>query len=341
MKIVFILDELWDSALTDYAFKLYKESLKLFDAYLFCVKGSFIAKKTDKCEHIEPLRNKNPLKTIISFFDLYRKLRFIEPDVVVTIRGDAAFFACLLKKKLNYRLFRIFKGDRKFKTPAECLDKLILPCEYLKDYIVDKDKIGKIVILKSFVDTEKYRFSKEGRKKIRKLFNLEKKIVFGSVGRLDKVKGYDLLIKAFAKANIDRSFLFIVGEERGVKKKELDRLAKKLRLDNVFILAERRNDIVDIMSGFDVGVVSSIDSEVIPRVLFEFLSVGLPTVTTDVGCLGEIAKEAGLISVKPEIEQLSKVLIKIADEYKNLKREDIAKLANMYKINLSEGLFEE
>ncbi len=337
MRIAFILDQPWDSALTDYAFKIYKLASKEHLTRVFCLKDSHISKKINNVSFIKPLRNKNPLLTLLAFFDLYKRLREFKPNVVITIWGDATFLSCLLKKTLDFKLVRIFGVKNRLRTPKNCLDKIILPCQYLKDYVYKDFK--DIVVLKSFVDTEKFRFSKDGRVRIRKAFKLGNKIVFGIVGRLDKVKGHELLIKAFAKANIKDSILFIVGEEKGVKKKELMEIVDSLNLKNVIIITERRNDIVDIMSAFDIGVVSSIGSEIIPRVLFEYLSTGLTVVTTNVGCLKEIAEENGLIATKPTIEELSIALHKAAEISKNVDKEKISRMAQKYTIYLPPNLF--
>ncbi len=337
MKIAFILDQPWDSALTDYAFKIYRLASREHITKVFCLEDSFISRKVDGASFIKALRNKNPLKTLAAFFHLYKKLKEFEPNIVVTIWGDATFLSCLLKKNLNFKLIRIFGVQGRLKTPKGCIDRIILPCQYLRDYIHADFK--DIIVLRSFVDIEKFRFSKEGRKRIRKVFGLSGKIVFGAVGRLDKVKGYKLLIEAFAKANIENSVLFIVGEEKGIKKAELVEITHKFNLSNVIILTNRRNDITDIMSAFDIGVISSINSEVIPRVLFEFLSVGLTVVSTDIGCLKEIAKENGLIAIKPSAKELAPALFETAKNLKNLDRIEFSEKALKYKLYLPPNLF--
>ena len=340
MRIAFILDEPWDSALTDYAFKIYRLTSREHLTKVFCLENSFISKRVDNASHIKPLKNNNPLKTLLAFFCLYRKLKEFEPNIVVTIRGDATFMSCLLKKNVNFRLIRVFGEDKKLKSPSNCIDKLILPCEFLKERV--PKNLKDIVVIKSFVDTEKFKFSKEGRERIRKKFGLNGKIVFGAVGRLDKVKGYELLIEAFATADIPDSRLFIVGEEKGLSKKELISLADGFGVKNsIIVLTERRNDIVEIMSSFDVGVISSIGSEVIPRVFFEFLSVGLPIVSTDVGCLKEVSKETGMIITEKNTKSLSKGLKKA---YKLLKensceRNSISKKAENFGLILPPSLF--
>ena len=64
------------------------------------------------------------------------------------------------------------------------------------------------------------------------------------------------------------------------------------------------------MEFVDVGVVSSIESEVICRVAVEFFSVGTPVVAFPTGCLPEIIKDGvnGLLVKSQTQEELSKQL---------------------------------
>ncbi len=148
------------------------------------------------------------------------------------------------------------------------------------------------------------------------------------------------MIESFAKANIENSKLIIVGEEKGIKRESLIRLAKRLNVDdNIILITERRRDIVDIMSAFDIGVISSISSEVIPRVLFEFMSIGLPIATTDVGCLQEIADKSFSVLAEPTVYSLKSAL-------KQISKADLIKMsaaslkeAEKYSLHLPDNIF--
>ncbi|WP_022670943.1 glycosyltransferase [Hippea alviniae] len=340
MRIAFILDEIWDSALTNYALQIAELTENSNEVYIICLKDSYVDKKNQKNSiHIKPLRSKNPLRSFAGFISLSRQLKNIKPDTVITIRGDATFFSCLLKKSLNFKLIRIFGIEKEFRSPPECVDKVILPCNYLKGF-VSKKRVKNIEVLKSFIDREKFKFSQNGRKRIRKELNLNNSLVFGAVGRLDRVKGFDLLIESFAKANIENSKLVIVGEEKGVKKENLIKLAKELNINNdVILITERRKDIIDLMSAFDIGVISSVSSEVIPRVLFEFMSIGLPITTTDVGCLKEIANDSFAVLSEPTVHSLKSAL-------KQISKADLVKMSaaslkevEKYSLHLPDDIF--
>ena len=305
MKIAFILDEEWDSALTHYAYGVYKALKNGNETVVFCLRNGYIDEIHEgEKVYVDRLRQKNPIKSILVFRHFAKQLRAVNPDIVITIRGDAAFFACLLKKSINFRLIRIFGENKKLRTPRECIDKLILPADFLKQKI-DLRKVKDIAVIKGFVDTDKFIFSESSRKRIRERYGIsENEILFGSVGRLDPVKGYPMLIRAFSRLKKD-SRLMIVGEEKNISVQELNKLIDDLDLiSSVIVVNERRDDIADIMSAFDVGVVPSVASETIARVMFEFMSVGLPVVAANVGMLKEIAEEDFSIICEPDEESL-------------------------------------
>ena len=71
-----------------------------------------------------------------------------------------------------------------------------------------------------------------------------------------------------------------------------------------------REDILSLMAFADVGVVSSIASEVICRVAVEFFSVGTPVVALPTGCLPEIIQngETGALASVQSSEALAQAL---------------------------------
>ncbi len=309
MNIVFVLDEQWDSALTHYACGIYEAISKNHNTTIFCLENSYIDKKyTDDKIHIKKLRNKNPIKSLTAFKYFAKKLNAVKPDMVITILGDATFFSCLLKKPLNFKLMRIFGENKRLKTPRECIDHLILPADFLKDN-VDAKKVQNISVVKGFFDDRRFRYSKNGREIIRKSLNIDdKEIVFGSVGRLDPIKGYPMLIKAFSELP-QNTRLIIVGEEKNEPLSNLERIIDNQGLNNrVIIINERLSNISDIMSAFDIGVISSVGSETIARVMFEFMAIGLPVVATDIGMLKEISDDSFSILAQPNQRSLSDAL---------------------------------
>jgi len=112
-----------------------------------------------------------------------------------------------------------------------------------------------------------------------------------SLGRLDKIKGFDILIKEVAK--LDFPFhLNIVGE--GEERKNLETLITNLGLSEKVSLLGFREDIPSQITSADLVIVSS-HSEGFGRVVVETLFYGKLILSTKVGISIEILPEELLI----------------------------------------------
>ena len=108
----------------------------------------------------------------------------------------------------------------------------------------------------------------------------EKRKVVISAGRFVYQKGYDTLIKAFAKVyKKHQDFtleLYGGGEDQAIYEMIID----ELNLTGIVHLYDYAKDVASIIAGCRVFVLSS-RFEGIPNVLIEAMSVGVPTVSTD------------------------------------------------------------
>ena len=136
------------------------------------------------------------------------------------------------------------------------------------------------------VDTNKFKRLTDFSEKRRLLKKYELPVdqfLVGSVGRLEPVKNYGMLLQAFAKLMAEfgnNIHLLLIGE--GVHKKELIRLAEQLKVNqNVHFLGMQYN-VHEILPLFDVFVLSSL-TEGTSIALLEAQSCGVPAVVTDVG----------------------------------------------------------
>ena len=112
-----------------------------------------------------------------------------------------------------------------------------------------------------------------------------------SVGRLDKIKGFDILIKEVSKLEFP-FHLNIVGE--GEERKNLETLIMDLGLSEKVSLLGYREDIPSLIASADLVVISS-HSEGFGRVVVETLFYGKLIISTKVGISIEILPEELLI----------------------------------------------
>lgn len=112
-------------------------------------------------------------------------------------------------------------------------------------------------------------------------FNGQRRNVIVNVGRLESQKNQELLIRAFAKAEIPDYTLEIYGE--GPLRPFLQNLIESLNLSGKVFLKGHVDNIKDLIRDAQVFVLSS-DYEGIPNALLEAMALGLPCVSTD--CAG-------------------------------------------------------
>jgi glycosyltransferase involved in cell wall biosynthesis len=114
-------------------------------------------------------------------------------------------------------------------------------------------------------------------------------IVFACVGRLEQIKGHDVLIKAFsAMKPMHHVKLLIVGD--GPIRKDIERQIQEKGLQNNVRMLGQRNDIPALLNLSDCFVLSS-RSEGLSCSIIEAMASGLPVIATDVGGNSELVTD--------------------------------------------------
>ena len=139
--------------------------------------------------------------------------------------------------------------------------------------------------------------------------------VIGIVGRIRPVKGQRILLKSFVALRKRFPDIVLLMLYRDTNETEaewqglLQDLVESNLLQSVYLYGYRE-DVLEIMRHTDIGVVSSIDSEVICRVAVEFFSVGTPVVAFPTGALPEIIQDGftGRIAKDKSAEALAEIL---------------------------------
>lgn len=146
-----------------------------------------------------------------------------------------------------------------------------------------------------------------------------KRLVIGSVGRLHPVKGYDLLINAFALIDNRRLRLKIAGV--GEELDDLKSLAKNLGISERVEFVGFQKDIYKFLDTVDVYVQSSL-SEGFGLSVVEAMSQSLPVVVTPAGSLVEIVDDGktGIISKDFSPQLIADSITKLVSNYEFSKR---------------------
>ena len=154
------------------------------------------------------------------------------------------------------------------------------------------------IVIKNGVDCKKF---KPGSKPLaRELFNLpaDKKII-GCAGRLESVKGQDIVIQAMSHLS-DEYILAIAGD--GSEKQNLEALAKKLSLAERVIFLGLVENMPRFYQSLDVFCLPS-RFEGFPLSPLEAQACNIPAVVTDVGASAETICPATGYVVPPENPQ--------------------------------------
>lgn len=236
-----------------------------------------------------PARGKNPLKN-------YRQIKQIMLDGnydVVHAHADAGNSTILAIAKECDIPIRISHCHNTNYTNKSLLKKFLN--EQLKKQIpryathlwACSEKAGEWLygnhsfeVIPNAIDVQKFIYSPQLSKDLRKELNLENKFVIGHVGRFDYQKNHDFLLKVFAEVINEREDAHLVligkGELEEVIKKQANQLGI---LDKISFLGESSN-VNKLINVFDVGVFPSL-FEGFGIAVLEMQINGLPLVVSD------------------------------------------------------------
>ena len=260
---------------------------------------------------------------------LYKRMQKTHgtPDLIYSHYLLNSYAALRLKKKYNLPLVAIehwsevnkdvlksyvkYSGDKVYSIA----DKVIAVSDSLKSMLNKHFHVDALVVHNLVGEGFDYNPTSQ-----RSTFN------FVTVGSLFHVKGYDILIDAFAKiASVNNNFrLTIVGD--GNQRPLLQQLITKHNLQSKVSLVGRKSraEVADILLNSDVYVSSSRNENFSVSVL-EALSIGLPVVATICGGIRECINDSnGLLVPTENVDRLSDAMLKISQNISNYNRESIA-----------------
>ena len=290
------------------------------------------------------LLKKKKLLTYIYYKKSNKKIKELQKyiddnkfDCIVGVGAIHTMILSLLKKNNNEKFIgwqhstteRYFRLKGQFLWHQDCIFKDAL--KNLDNYVVltDFDKLK----IKEYFNFNAIKISNSLSFECSMNINESRKKIILAVGRYNKVKGYDMLIRAFeifSKTNQDY-ILRIVGD--GPERNNLQELAIKLNLQEKIQLSGMSNNVIEEYMKADFFALSSL-VEGFPMVLLEAMECGLPIVTFDLPCVHEILNDqCGYIVEYMNIEALADAMLKLASiqDKKNI-RNACHEQANKFKV---------
>lgn len=226
---------------------------------------------------------------------LARKLRAIGPDVAHVHSG---VWLKSVRAAAVARVARVVYTDHGRQHPDPWLnrwidrqasrgtDVVVAVSEalrtYLQSFVADPDRV---VLVRNGVDTDQYAPRSDDGSVRRELGLDAGDPLIGSVGRLERVKGYEIMVAAFAQLMREwdgpgRPALVVVGD--GSERDALERDARLAGIADRIAFRGWRSDIERHLAEFDLFTMSS-HSEGTSVSLLEAMSSGLCPVVTRVG----------------------------------------------------------
>ena len=138
--------------------------------------------------------------------------------------------------------------------------------------------------------------------------------VFLTVGRLDPVKQFDLMIKAFEIFHITNKKwkLRIIGE--GAEREKLQNMINEKKLSNYVILAGKTNNVFEEYKQASIFLLTS-NSEGMPMCILEAMMCKLPIIAFDIPVLHEMLNEKNKITKQNDITNFAKEMTRLANSY--------------------------
>ena len=240
-----------------------------------------------------------------SFFKKYklkRLLKTINPDIVHTHGSKTTSIISSINSGI-FKHVATVHGVKKNKSVYESADYVIGVSDHVLDGIKTKSKV----------------ITNWWFPELKKLSSKQNKYAL-AVGRLEKVKGFDLLISSWV--NIETN-LIIVGS--GKEKKNLLKLIDKYNLDKKIKIIDgvNRSQLEDIYSDASMLIVSS-RNEGGPRVALEALYLAIPVLSTNVGHMNKIFPEE-LLAQRDNQLSLQELLEEYVDNIEILNQSAIFK----------------
>ncbi len=191
-------------------------------------------------------------------------------NILATLASKINRIPCIISERNNPMMEDVSKfwvTLRKFVYPTA--DNVILQTQGIKKFYENKLNAEKITILPNPISSE--------LSKSRKDNPVRKKTIL-TVGRLDKNKCQDLLIKAFKKINVNDWEIIMIGD--GYKKPELEQLILDCDLSHQVRIIGKVKDIHTYYNEAGIFVFTS-KTEGFPNALLEAMHFGIPTISTD------------------------------------------------------------
>ncbi|MEP3629691.1 MAG: glycosyltransferase [Hyphomicrobiales bacterium] len=270
--------------------------------------------------HAKQIRgfSKKPGINMSLLLELRSTFKQLKPHAVVTHHVGPLIYAGLAARLANVPIIAHVEHDvwhyghprRRMLTKAVCSvvrPRIVGVSMTAADTLADITGSKDVRVITNGVDTK--RFTPEDREEVRKRWDIPVNApVIGAVGRLEMVKGHDVLLEAMIGLP-DNIICVIAGA--GSQMVPLQEKAKALGIADQVKFLGNVPDTSSIYSAFDVLCLPS-RAEGLPLTILEAQSCGVPVVATDVGSVRDaVCPDIGRVVPAEEPEEMAVSLLEM------------------------------
>lgn len=263
------------------------------------------------------------IRNLSNIWAVYQLIKKVKPDVVHTAAAEANFHGIIAAKLAGVKYIigeeigipsHSSMAKKVFARVYRFANKVICVSESVKNHLVKTGEISEekgIVIYNPVSFPSKQEFEKSEK------FN----IVY--IGRLEKVKNVETLVKAFSKIQNNKIQLTIVGDGREMD--NLQNLVNELKITEAVLFEGFQNNIGKYLSAADLYVLPSY-SEGFGIAAVEAMFLKVPVLATQVGGVPEFINhgENGWLFDPNSVDDLVEILTYIL----SLNTDDRASIGN-------------
>ncbi len=271
-----------------------------------------------------PMRGEGDL---LAIWRLRRALNATEPAVVHMHTSHAHTLGCLaaslprnngVKTVVSRRVdFSILRSPLSRFKYTHGVDRFICISEAIKEVMIEGGVPGELIdIVPSGIDTGRFENVKPAD--LRKEFNLPaESCLLGNVAHFADHKGHRFLVDAFAQvaARVESAHMILVGV--GELKGAVEHQVRSLGIESRVIFAGFREDIPEVLAGFDLFVMGS-HLEGLCTSIMDAMATGIPVVATTAGGIPEIidTEKEGLLVPPRDPAALAQAILRVVEDAK-------------------------
>ena len=286
--------------------------------------------------------------SINKFIFLIKLLRSFKPDIVQTwlvhadfLGGIAARLAGIKNILWNIRYSNIEFGKAKFTTILTIRALSILSYIVPQLILSVSKRANKIYINKGYnkkifkfipngYDLNFLKIDKFQKIKFKKKIKIKNKIpLIGTVARYDPQKDHLNLLNSLSLIRLKKIKFscILVGSNMNRNNTQLSYEIKKLKLTKHVKLLGRNDNILQVMNGLDIHILSSSYGEGFPNVVAESMACGTPSIVTDVGDAAFVVGKTGWVVPPKNSFKLAKAIESALNEKSTIKWNNRCKTA--------------